>query len=319
MSAFTLAHLSDLHVTPVRLQHPQAFLNKRALGALSWSLRRRKEYRPEVLAALASDLRTQQPDHLVITGDLTNIALEDEFSASLPWLQRLGGPQQVSLIPGNHDTYTPSSERFPWAYWSDYMRSDDLSSATSDLPTLLSKHIANHTASSFPTIRTCGPVAVVGVSTAQATAPFYASGAVGRNQLQRLEQLLSTLAKTPLCRVILIHHPPQEMNASARRRLTDADAFRRVIVKNGAELILHGHIHKTIRASIPGPHGPIPVVGVRASSAIGRRSQRRSQYHLYRIEQQQEANSRSRFRIMLTTREYSSEDANFHHLSEQLL
>ena len=109
------------------------------------------------------------------------------------------------------------------------------------------------------------------------------------------------------------------MNASARRRLTDADAFRRVIVKTGAELILHGHIHKTIQASIPGPHGPIPVVGVRASSAIGRRSQRRSQYHLYRIERQREANGRPRFGILLTTREYSSQDANFHHLSEQLL
>ena len=62
------------------------------LGALSWSLRRRHEYRPEVLAALVADVQAQESDHIAITGDLTNIALEDEFTASLPWLQKLGGP-----------------------------------------------------------------------------------------------------------------------------------------------------------------------------------------------------------------------------------
>ena len=315
MPACTLAHLSDLHVTPVRVRRPTDFLNKRFLGALSWSLRRRKEYRPEVLAALVEDLHTQGPDHVVITGDLTNIALPDEFSASLPWLQKLGGPQRVSVIPGNHDTYTRGSESSPWAYWGDYMRSHippdtlpDPARLPSDFPP-----------SEFPTLRTCGPIALVGVSTARATAPFYASGRIGRTQLDRLEQLLGALASMPLSRVVLIHHPPQPIAISARRRLTDAADFRAVLAKTGAELILHGHVHRTVTASIPGPWGPIPVVGVPASAAIGRRPQRRSRYHLYRIEPHGEVSGRRRFQITLTSRMYDPGTTSFQHTTEQSL
>ena len=315
MSVFTLAHLSDLHVTPIRVRRPVDFLNKRLLGALSWSLRRRKEYRPEVLAALVKDLHTQGPDHVVITGDLTNVALQDEFSASLPWLQKLGGPQHVSVIPGNHDTYTRQSESSPWTYWGEYMRSRTPADTGSDTPGLPS----GFPATEFPTLRTCGPIAIVGVSTARATAPFHASGTIGETQLGRLEQLLRALAKTPLGRVVLIHHPPQNIALSARRRLTDAAAFRAVLATVGAELILHGHIHRTVTASIPGPYGPIPVVGVRASSAIGRRPHRRSRYHLYRIEPQGAVNGRRRFQITLTSRAYNPKDTSFQHYDEQSL
>ena len=315
MPAFTLAHLSDLHVTPVRVRRPIDFLNKRFLGALSWSLRRRKEYRPEVLAALVSDLHTQGPDHVVITGDLTNIALEDEFCASLPWLQKLGGPQHVSLIPGNHDTYTRRSESSPWTYWGDYMRSHIPTDTLSD-PALLPSDLPP---TEFPTLRTCGPIALIGVSTARATAPFYASGTIGRTQLDRLERLLSALANTSLSRVVLIHHPPQPIAISARRRLTDAANFRAVLAKTGAELILHGHVHRTVMASIPGPWGPIPVVGVPASAAIGQRPQRRSRYHLYRIEPHGEVNGRRRFQITLTSRMYDPRTASFLHAAEQSL
>lgn len=313
MSVFTLAHLSDLHVTPVRVRRPVDFLNKRLLGALSWSLRRRKEYRPEVLAALVNDLHTQGPDHVVITGDLTNIALRDEFCASLPWLQKLGGPQHVSVIPGNHDTYTRQSESAPWTYWGEYMRSQTLADTRSDTPVLPSVSPATE----FPTLRTCGPIALVGVSTARATAPFYASGTIGETQLSRLEQILRALAHTPLGRVVLIHHPPQDIAISARRQLTDAAAFRTVLAKAGAELILHGHMHTTVKASIPGPDGPIPVVGVPASAAIGRRPQRRSRYHLYRIEHA--GNGRMRFQITLTSRTYDPKEASFQHYDEQRL
>ena len=312
MSAFTLAHLSDLHVTPIRVRRPLDFLNKRFLGALSWSLRRRKEYRPEVLAALVDDLHAQGPDHVVVTGDLTNIALQDEFSASLPWLQKLGGPQRVSVIPGNHDTYTHGSESFPWAYWEDYMRSSIPTDTLPD-PAMLPPDFST---ADFPTLRICGPLALVGVSTARATLPFYASGTIGQTQLDRLERLLSALGNTPLGRVVLIHHPPQPIAISVRRQLTDAVAFRAVLAKTGADLILHGHMHRPVTTSIPGPWGPIPVVGVSASTAIGRRPQRRSRYHLYRIEPHGERHGRKRFQITLTSRAYDPRTTGFHHFAE---
>jgi 3',5'-cyclic AMP phosphodiesterase CpdA len=35
-----------------------------------------------------------------------------------------------------------------------------------------------------------------------------------------------------------------------------------VIAEHGAELILHGHEHRDLRNELPGPRGPVPVLGV---------------------------------------------------------
>lgn len=315
MPAFTLAHLSDLHVTPVRGRRPAAFLNKRMLGALSWAVRRRWEYRPDVLAALLDDLHTHAPDHVVVTGDLTNLGLADEYADALTWLERLGGPRRVSLIPGNHDVYTSDSAIYPWTYWAEYLRSRP--EAANGCPGATTP--PGPQPGEFPTLRVCGPVAVVGVSTARATAPFLASGAIGRGQLRRLEAVLGRLAETPYCRVVLVHHPPAARSVSARRCLTDAAAFRDVLAKTGAELVLHGHSHRTITTTIPGPHGPIPVVGVRAASARGRRPARGAGYHLYRIEPLDVPAPRARFRVALTARLYCAADRAFRLADESLL
>ena len=63
-----LAHLSDLHATPVRVDRPLDFASKRLLGWLSWRVRRREVHRPETLAALVDDARRQVADQVVVTG-----------------------------------------------------------------------------------------------------------------------------------------------------------------------------------------------------------------------------------------------------------
>ena len=315
MSVLTLAHLSDLHVTPVSIRRPSALLNKRMLGALSWAFRRRRKYRADVLAALLDDLQTHAPDHVAITGDLTNLGLADEYADALTWLERLGGPRRVSLIPGNHDVYTSESAAYPWTYWGDYLRNRPEATngrcGTDPTPTARAEE--------FPTLRVCGPAAIVGVSTARATAPFLASGTIGPDQLQRLEAMLDRLAETRHCRVVLVHHPPTTEAAPARRRLTDAAAFRTVLKKTGAELVLHGHSHRTLTTTAPGPHGPIPVVGVRAASARSRQADRGAGYHLYRIESRDGQAPEARFRIVLTARTYCPDEHTFRPAGDRLL
>lgn len=71
--SFTLAHLSDLHITPVRFRYLPFRLNKQTLGWVKWSLRRSKEHRPEVLDALITDLHAQHPDQIAVTGDLSTL------------------------------------------------------------------------------------------------------------------------------------------------------------------------------------------------------------------------------------------------------
>jgi 3',5'-cyclic AMP phosphodiesterase CpdA len=303
---FTLAHLSDLHLPLTRPPQLRLLLNKRALGWLSWSHRRSKEHRPEVLEALVADLRAEQPDHVVVTGDLTNLGLEEEFWTAAAWLQQLGGPQRVSVVPGNHDAYVPVPQSF-WAYWAEYMTSDS-PEYTRPLPprTLTGKPEAD-----FPTVRVRGPVALVGVCSAQPTGLFRATGRIGSQQLERIEQVLRTLADAALCRVVLLHHPPTDGGLSPRRRLIDASSFRAVLFRTGADLVLHGHIHKTALTTIPGPENPIPVVGVRSSSAIGRRPERQSRYHLYRLERQEDGRDACGFRITMVTRSYDATRGSF--------
>ena len=271
---YTLAHLSDLHTTPVRVMNPLVLLNKRILGWLSWTLRRQKEYRPEVLQTLIADLHQQPHDAVVVTGDLANISLEEEFLAAVPWLQQLGSAKNVFIIPGNHDAYIPMPYARSWKHWEAYLQSDEAQRANG----------TPHEGVVFPTVRVREPIVLIGVNTAFPPASWLAAnGSVGPQQLERLEQLLQQFATTNLCRIVLIHHPPDE-DIETRRRLTDTAAFCEVLRKTGAELVLHGHLHRTVLRSIPGPKGPIPVVGVRSASAIGSQPKKRARYHLYHIE-----------------------------------
>jgi len=104
-SPFTLAHLSDPHLGALAWPGVSALLNKRALGYLSWTLRRRPVHEGTVLPALVEDLRRARPDHIVVTGDITNISLPDEFTRGAAWLRGLADAADLTVIPGNHDAY----------------------------------------------------------------------------------------------------------------------------------------------------------------------------------------------------------------------
>jgi len=297
-----LAHLSDLHATPVRIANPLDFTGKRLLGWLSWRVRRGRAHRPEVLAALADDLRVQRPDHVVVTGDLTNVACADEFPAARQWLARLGDARRVSVVPGNHDAYVAVPRQSSWDCWSEYLRSDDGGDA----------------AATFPTLRVRDGLALVGVCSAHPTPPLLASGRVGPAQLERLDKRLAALADSPLCRVLLIHHPVTAGAVSRRRALDDAEALRGVLARSGVDLVVHGHGHRTLFGQVPGPQGPIPVVGVRSSSEVGSRPEKRAQYHVYEIEPAAPGSGR-RFRITTRLRGYDPATGSFGAEGERVL
>jgi 3',5'-cyclic AMP phosphodiesterase CpdA len=284
---FRVGHLSDLHATPVRFRSPRELHGKRLLGWLSWQVRRSRVHRPDVLEALIEDLHRVAPDQVVVTGDLTNIACEQEFVAARGWLQRIGPPDRVSIVPGNHDAYAPIPRANSWDHWSEYLRSDPLPEGSP-------------AEDAFPTLRVRGAAAFVGLSSALPTALGQATGTLGEAQLARLETLLAKLSDSKLCRVLLLHHPPTEGAVTARRALTDAEALRGVLHRTGVDLVLHGHGHRTLIGQLEGPSGAIPVVGARSSSDVGLRPDKRAQYHLYEIEPA--AGGARRFQIRLRVR-----------------
>ncbi len=291
---FSFAHLSDLHATPVEPVRARDLLGKRMLGWLSWRARRRHRHRPEVLDALIDDVHALAPDQIVVTGDLTNVALTSEFAAARTWLERIGAPERVFLVPGNHDAYVAVPREVSWDLWSAWMAPDGNGAPVTP---------------EFPTLRTRGPAAFVGICSARPTLPFFATGAVGPAQLERLEKLLTELALAELFRVLLIHHPPTAGATGRRRALRDGPALRAVLRRTGADLVLHGHMHRTVMGSLDGPDGPIPVVGVRSASHDAHTASKRAQYHLFRVAAGEA--SGPRFRVTLETRGYDPESGSF--------
>ena len=266
---FRLAHLSDLHIGPLPKVSPGALFSKRALGYLSWRVRKQRVHRPEVLAALCQDLLASAPDHIAITGDLVNLALPAEFERAAQWLQDLGPPERISVVPGNHEAYAAVRPAESLVHWADYMSSDE------------GARPAPHV--TFPFVRRRGPLAMIGLSTASVSPPGFATGRLGADQLEALERLLTALTGTDCYRVLLLHHPPLEATGSWRKRLIDAAGLRKIVATRGVELILHGHEHMPSHGSVEGPNGPLPAIGVPSASSLDARPERQAQYQIHTI------------------------------------
>jgi 3',5'-cyclic AMP phosphodiesterase CpdA len=303
---FLLAHLSDPHLAPLPPPRLGDLASKRVLGYLNWVRKRRAIHRRDVLAALVADIRAARADHIAVTGDLVNIALPAEIENAAHWLAELGPPSQVSLVPGNHDAYVPGAAARCAKAWAPYMAGDAAEGdegspleggASSPSPRVRGEgrgegaspfagasetEIRREEHDAFPFLRIRGPVALIGVSTAVATAPFLATGVLGARQIAQMSALLAAAAEQ--FRVVLIHHPPHVVPKSRFKRLVDAAAFRDAIASAGAELVIHGHDHVRSLAHIDGPRGQVPVIGVPSASAAFGTDHDPAGYNLYRID-----------------------------------
>ncbi|RLQ88362.1 metallophosphoesterase family protein [Notoacmeibacter ruber] len=248
---YTLGHISDLHLGPLPDIRYRELVSKRITGYVNWHRTRRSALGDEVLNRVAEHMLQSSLDHVAITGDMTNLALDSEIESARQWLEGFGDGQFVSLVPGNHDAYVPGALDKACRAWSQWMGGDEVA------PPIDSR--------SFPYMRVRGPLALIGISSARASAPFMATGYFRRRQATRLALMLDDAKRRNLCRVIMIHHPPVRNAASQHKRLNGINLFQRIVSQHGAELVLHGHTHLPTIHCVEGPGGPVPVVGVSAT------------------------------------------------------
>lgn len=262
-----LAHISDIHLAPLPFVGPHELFNKRITGFLNWRIKRQGHMHSETLNNLIEHMIEQNPDFTAVTGDLVNLSLNAEFETAAEWIKQLGPPSKVCTIPGNHDAYLKGSREKFCTAMGDYGRGSSIGE--------------NH----FPFVRHAQDVAIIACNSAVATPPFFATGAFDDAQAARLRQILLSLGETGMFRVVLIHHPPTSEHAKDwRRGLKGADKFRKVIAEAGAELILHGHLHRSTMSEIPGPKGGVPVVGVASASEDAASGHDPARYNLFTIE-----------------------------------
>jgi 3',5'-cyclic AMP phosphodiesterase CpdA len=255
---YRIAHVSDLHVlSPRGFEWRGALFNKRLTGYANLVLHRgrvfRRAYLRAVLAAAAA-----WADHVVVTGDVTNLSLEREFEEARDLLDELARAVEVTVVPGNHDAYLSSvhAERRFSRHFGVFLRSD--------LPALA----GDDPEDPFPSVKLRGPVAIVALSSAIPRPPFVASGRVGAAQLAALTAILAhpeVARRTP---VVLVHHPPVDDRSRLRvlrDGLVDAAALRAALAPLPRGAVLFGHLH--VRMCRPLATGRDGVVAYGASGA----------------------------------------------------
>lgn len=273
-----LVHCSDLHLLSLAGAGMLDFANKRWIGGLNLIMNRGRHHQTQIFEAMVRDLNEQGVDHILVTGDVTNLALNEEFRFARSLIETLDlGPEHVTVIPGNHDAYVKAGATYFQEHFYDYFNSDTASEARSGEPS-----DREH----WPCVRRRGPVTIFGVSTSLNTPWFTAYGVIGKAQLERLREGLLDEKYADSLRLIAIHHSPAEPRARSRvRGLRDRIDLYKVLEETGAELILHGHEHLDLRATLPGRHGEVPVRGIQSGTYDSGEAThyRRARYRIYEI------------------------------------
>ncbi len=289
-----IAHCSDLHLLSIAGTRWLELMNKRWIGRMNLISNRSRHYHVDAFDDMIADLNTHGIDHVLCTGDVTNLALRREFEFARGKFDNLThGKTNITVIPGNHDAYVAEgvglfAETFEpfaatdpeWAWTADDLAPDDHENDVVDgVPR-------------WPIVRVRGEVAVIGLSTSRQTPWFTAYGRIGAGQASRLERVLADprLAGSQarrMFRLVAIHHPVAGQRAKSRiRGLRDHDRFAEVIARAGADLIVHGHEHRDISESLAGPDGTaVPVRGiVSGTHFVDNRPDKTARYRIFEIE-----------------------------------
>ncbi|MFT3764435.1 MAG: metallophosphoesterase [Minicystis sp.] len=272
-----IAHLSDLHLLSLEGAVPYRLFNKRITGYMNLRFHRKSVHKPYAVRAAAREIRRLGIDHVVITGDVSNLALEGEFELVRRFLADDLGlpPERVSLVPGNHDAYTGGAHRtrrFARTFAA-YLRSD-----LADLTV---------PGEAFPFVHLRGPAAIIGLSTALPRPPLVASGAIGVPQLQALERILAHPEVASRTAVILQHHPIHNPSSLAKRTLeglADADAESKLLGRLRRGLVLHGHLHRRIHRKLGTDRGHLDAVGATSASLLHESDERMAGFNIYEVE-----------------------------------
>ena len=274
--AFRIAHVSDVHVlSRLGAEWRRMLFNKRITGWANVVLRRGRVYRREYLRTVLEEAASRA-DHVVVTGDITNMAHESEYLEARRLLDEVAHRVEVTVVPGNHDIYLPAvgrERRFPH-YFAPFVRGERPGLAVR-LP-----------AGDYPLVKLRGPAAIVGLSSAVPRPPFVSGGVLGREQLAALERLLAlpeVASRTP---VLLVHHPPVDARtrlARLRDGLIDAPRLRTVVDRLPRGLLLFGHIHARSHVALRTSSGTLDVVSASGAALDHPDPRIRAGFNLYEI------------------------------------
>jgi 3',5'-cyclic AMP phosphodiesterase CpdA len=190
------------------------------------------------LAWFTDCVRREQPDAVLITGDLTMRARSHEFAAACDWIERLDVPVTVEV--GNHDLpYFNPFARFFWPYRR-IRRIERLVERELDLE----------------------GVAVVPLKTT-ARAQWrldWSKGWVTRAALDRTMAAIDALPRGTTV-FVTAHHPLVEAGTRGRALTRGGETALRALASRRVAAVLTGHVHDAFDLVRETRDGPIRMVG----------------------------------------------------------
>lgn len=273
-----IAHFSDLHVYALEGVPPWRFLNKRLTGWANLRLKRGSIHKTAHVNAIADEIARHNIDHIVVTGDLTNLALESEFQVARELFERSTlEPSRVTIVPGNHDLYTRGSlrsRRFE-SYFAPWLESD--------LPELA----VDVGGGRFPVVKLRGSVAIIGLSSAVPRPPLIAAGELGRAQREALARVLKHPEVARRTLVLALHHPAVHRWSRLKTHLEglrDATELLGMLGSVERGLVLHGHLHRRLQRVLVTDAGRLLQVGATSASLEHASSDRVFGFNVYDLE-----------------------------------
>jgi 3',5'-cyclic AMP phosphodiesterase CpdA len=274
-----IAHFSDLHLLSLDGVPLTRFLNKRLSGWANLRFKRKHIHRSSYVRAIAREIARSKIDHVVVTGDLTNLALEPEFELAREVLRNELGidPADVTVVPGNHDLYTRgalTSRRFE-GYFAEWLRGD--------LPDLA----VDVGGGRFPVVKLRGSAAVIALSSAVPRLPLVAAGELGRAQLEALARVLAHPEVVRRTVVLALHHPAVDGWSGFKAHiegLRDAPALLELLARVPRGLLLHGHLHRRIQRIVTTTAGKMHHVGATSASLHDPAPDRMAGFNVYELD-----------------------------------
>jgi 3',5'-cyclic AMP phosphodiesterase CpdA len=235
-----IVHFSDVHVQVDYRAEPWLPLGWRRWAALVEMIGFRREARyanaEQTLGQLAAEAVRHRADHVILSGDLTAMALDEEFRrAKVALAPVAASPKSFSVIPGNHDVYARDAwneDRFG-RHFGEFLKSDWPEYSREG---------------AFPYVHLIGDgAAVVGLLSARVPLfPGAAVGWVGKKQLEALTALVRDPRLEKRFVFVAVHHAPLNQRGvpdSPTHGLHDAKELLRICTAPNFA-VLHGHIHR---------------------------------------------------------------------------
>ena len=196
------------------------------------------------MQALLQLVEQQQPELVVLSGDVTQRARPEQFRAAKAALDRLGRP--VLVIPGNHDI------------------------PLYDVFTRLVRPYARFRAAFGDVLEPVHASDEFLVITVKTTRRWrHTNGVVSDAQIERVAERLQRATQQQL-RIVVVHQPVAvQREADAHDRLRNCDRALQRWAQAGCDLVLGGHIHLPYVIELPNLARPI--WAVQAGTALSSR------------------------------------------------